>query len=93
MEGLFWKLSTEEEMDETIEKIADFIIQKKLETAALLVFGSLKPLAQMGGPLSRIFVSPMLHMIGINTRHFINTFEEPKNIDKLLQILEKESNK
>jgi len=93
LEGLIWRLSTEEEMDETIEKIADLIKQKKLETAAILVFESLKPLAQMGGPLSRIFVSPMLHIIGINTRHIINTFEEPKNIEKLLKILEKESDK
>jgi len=88
LEGLIWRLSTEDEMDETIEKFADLIKQKKMETAAILVLESIKPLAPLGGPLSRIFVSPMLHMMGVNTRHFINTFEDPKNIERLLQLLE-----
>ena len=45
-------------MDETIEKIADWIIEKKLETPALLVFPSIKPLSLAGGSLSRIFIAP-----------------------------------
>ena len=89
MEGLYWKLSTDEEVDETIEKIADWIMKKKLETAAMLILPTVKPLSVMGGPLSRIFVAPWFHMIGINTRHIINTFEEPKNIERLMKRLEK----
>ena len=76
-------------MDETIEKIADWIIKKKLETPALLVFPSIKPLSLAGGSLSRIFIAPWFHLAGINTRHIINTLEEPKNIEKLVAIIEK----
>ena len=92
LEGLNWKLSTEEEMDRTIEEIADWILERKLEAAALLVFQSIKPLAYFGGPMSRIFVAPWFHLVGFNTRHIINTLEEPKNIDKLLDVLEKRMN-
>ncbi|MBN1683138.1 hypothetical protein JW865_06265 [Candidatus Bathyarchaeota archaeon] len=92
MEGFVWKHSSEEEMDETIKKIADYIKKYKLETAAMLVFGTVKPLTPMGGPLSRIFLAPWFHLAGIDTHHIINTLEEPKNIEKLLDILEKNAN-
>lgn len=76
-------------MDEVIEKVADWVIKMKLETAALLVFPTVKPLCLMGGSLSRIFVAPWFHLVGINTRHIINTLEEPKNVEKLIEIIEK----
>lgn len=76
-------------MEEMIERIADLIIKYGMETPAILFFESVKPLAPIGGPLSRFFVSPWLHIVGINTRHVVNTLEEPENIEKLIQILEK----
>jgi hypothetical protein len=85
---LYWKNSTDKEVDETIEKIVDLIMEYKMETPALLVLPSVKPLSVMGGPLSRVFVAPWFHMIGINTRHFINTLEEPKNIERILKRIE-----
>lgn len=88
MEGLYWRHSSDEEVEETLEKIANWIIDKKLETPAMLVFPSIKPLTYMGGSLSRIFVAPWLHLVGINSRHYINSLEEPKNIERLIQKIE-----
>lgn len=88
MEGLIWRLSTEEEMDAMIEKIAKLVDKYDMESTAILVFESIKPLAPIGGPLSRVFVSPWLHLVGVNTRHVINTLEEPKNIEKLIRRIE-----
>lgn len=88
MPGLFWELSTEEEMDAMINRIADLVSKYQMETTAVLVLESIKPLTPAGGPLARVFVSPWLHFVGINTRQVINTLEEPKNIEKLIKILE-----
>jgi len=92
LEGLIWRLSTEEEMEATIEKIAKLIDKYDLEAVAVLFFESVKPLTPMGAALSRVFVAPWLHLIGINTRHVINTLEEPKNIEKLLKRIEEREN-
>jgi len=88
LEGLIWRLSTEEEMEATIEKIAKLIDKYDLEPAAILFFESVKPVTPMGAALSRVFVAPWLHLFGVNTRHVINTLEEPKNVEKLLKRLE-----
>lgn len=92
MSFLLWKLSSEEEMDATVKKIADLIIKYGMETPAILFFETIKPVAPVGGPLSRVMVAPWLHLIGLNTRPYINTLEEPKNLEKLIKILEKSTN-
>lgn len=88
LEGLIWRLSTEEEMDAMIEKIANLIIKYGLETPAILFFETIRPLSLMGGSLARVFVAPWFHLVGLNTRNVINTLEEPKNIEKLLKLIE-----
>jgi hypothetical protein len=87
--GLIWKLSTEEEMEETVKKIVNLIANYNMETAGILVFESVKPVVRLGAGLSRVFIAPWLHLIGVNTRPVINTLEEPKNVEKILQLLEK----
>lgn len=89
MGGLIWRLSTEEEMEETVKKIVNLIVKYDMEAAACLIFESIKPLCRMGAALSRVFIAPWLHIVGINTRPVINTLEEPKNVEKILQLLEK----
>jgi hypothetical protein len=87
--GLIWRLSTEEEMEETVKKIANLIVKYNLETTGILVFETIKPVVYLGAGLSRVFVAPWLHLVGINTRPVINTLEEPKNVEKIVQLLEK----
>lgn len=75
-------------MEATIKMIADFVVRNHLEDPVRLIFESLKPLALMGGPLSRVFIAPYFTYLGVDTRHVINTLEQPENIDKLLKRIE-----
>jgi len=83
---------TEEEADEIIRKTAERIQQYGMETVAILTLESVKPLVYIGGEMSRLMISPFLPALGPNANelgeNLINVFEERKNIEKLIIILE-----
>ncbi|MCK4438396.1 hypothetical protein KAV47_04910 [Candidatus Bathyarchaeota archaeon] len=83
---------TEEEVDEIIRKIAERIQQYGMETAAILTLESVKPIVYIGGEMSRLMISPFLPALGPNANelgeNLINVFEERKNVEKLITILE-----
>ena len=76
-----------------IDEIAKFIHIKGLETAAILFLESSKPISKLGGSMSRVFVSPFLPIFGdeadIFGQKMINLLENRKNIEKLIQKIEK----
>jgi len=84
---------TEEEVDEIIRKTAERIRQYGMETFAILTLESVKPLVYIGGEMSRLMISPFLPALGHNANelgeNLINVFEERKNVEKLITILEK----
>jgi hypothetical protein len=83
---------TEEEVDEIIEKTAEKINKYGMETFAILTLESVKPLVYIGGEMSRLMISPFLPALGHNANelgeNLINVFEERKNVEKLINILE-----
>ncbi|MCK4583268.1 hypothetical protein KAU18_08125 [Candidatus Bathyarchaeota archaeon] len=83
---------TEEEVDEIIEKAAEKIHKYGMETFAILTLESVKPLVYIGGEMSRLMISPFLPALGPNANelgeNLINVFEERKNVEKLITILE-----
>ncbi|TSA50992.1 hypothetical protein D4R47_01330 [archaeon] len=83
---------TEEKVDEIIRKTAERIQQYGMETVAILTLESVKPLVYIGGEMSRLIFSPFLPALGPNVNelgeNLINVFEERKNIEKLITILE-----
>ena len=83
---------TEEEVDEMIRKTAEKIRLYGMETFAILTLESVKPLVYIGGEMSRLMISPFLPALGHNANelgeNLINVFEERKNIEKLITILE-----
>jgi len=84
---------TEEEVDEIIRKAAEKIHQYGMETVAILTLESVKPLVFIGGEMSRLIFSPFLPALGPDANelgeNLINVFEERKNVEKLITILEK----
>ena len=84
---------TEEEVDEIIRKTAERIQQYGMETFAILTLESVKPLVYIGGEMSRLMISPFLPALGPKANelgeNLINVFEERKNVEKLITILEK----
>ena len=83
---------TEEEVDEIIRKAAEKIRLYGMETVAILTLESVKPLVYIGGEMSRLMISPFLPALGHNANelgeNLINVFEERKNVEKLITILE-----
>ena len=83
---------SEEEEEEIIDEGANFIHVKGLETAAILFLESSKPLAHIGGGMSRLFVAPFLPIFGdegdIFGNKMISLLEKRKNIEKLITRIE-----
>ena len=96
MRGFFTEIEVpEEEVDAIILETAKRIKKYGMEMAAIMALESLKPLAYVGGELTRLTLSPFFPMLGSNFdmwgEKVINVFEDRKNIDKLILLLEKMS--
>lgn len=91
--GIYGDLEvTPEEEAEYIRKAAEKIHQFGMETPAILILESSKPLVWVGGELGRFFVSPFIPVIsedwGVKSEKFLRIFEQRSNVEKLLQMLE-----
>jgi len=92
--GLFFDETemTEEEVDEIIDKAAEKINKYGMDTVAILALESVKPLAYMGGEMSRMMISPFLAAFGPDTdklgEKLIYVFEDRRNLEKLIERLE-----
>lgn len=83
---------SEEEVERVVNEVANYIHIKGLETVAILFLETSKPLAFIGGGMSRLFISPFLPVFGeegdIFGQKMINIFENRKNIEKLILKIE-----
>ena len=83
---------TAKDEDEFIEKVAQKIHEYEMETAAILLLESSKPLVWVGGEMGRFFITPFVPIIsdkwGITSEKFFLVFEKRENIEKLLKRLE-----
>jgi ABC-type Zn2+ transport system substrate-binding protein/surface adhesin len=83
---------TKEDEDEYIEKVAQKIHEYEMETAAILLLESSKPLVWIGGEMGRFFITPFVPIIsekwGVTSEKFFLIFEKRENIEKLLKRLE-----
>jgi ABC-type Zn2+ transport system substrate-binding protein/surface adhesin len=83
---------TPKDEEEFIENVAQKIHEYELDTAAILLLESSKPLVWVGGEMGRFFISPFAPIIsekwGITSEKFFQVFEKRENIEKLLKRLE-----
>jgi hypothetical protein len=83
---------SEDEVDEILYSAAERIRLYGMETVAILTLESVKPLVYVGGELSRVVLAPFLPALGpqynILGEKLIYVFEDRRNIEKLIQILE-----
>jgi hypothetical protein len=84
---------SEEEVDEIILETAKKIMKYGMEMPAIMALESFKPLMYVGGELTRLTLSPFFPIFGSNVdmwgQKLIYVFEEKKNVDKLIRVLEK----
>ena len=93
MSGFFTEVEVpEEEVDAIILETAKRIKKYGMEMAAIMALESLKPLAYVGGELTRLTFSPFFPILGANIdlwgEKLINVFEDRDNINKLILLLE-----
>ncbi len=66
-----------------------------MEMPAIMALESFKPLMYVGGELTRLTLSPFFPIFGSNVdiwgQKLIYVFEEKKNVDKLIRLLEQMS--
>jgi len=83
---------SEEEVDKVLHGAAKRIQLYGMETVAILTLESVKPMVYVGGELSRVVLAPFLPALGpqynMLGEKLIYVFEDRKNIEKLIQILE-----
>ena len=80
---------TEEERDLLLDKAAQEIHKRKLETPAILFFEMHKPLAYVAGHAALAFSPFLVPMVGFdNMNNYSRLFSDSQNIELLLQRLE-----
>ncbi len=83
---------TPETEEEYIEKVAQKIHEYEMETAAILLLESSKPLVWVGGEMGRFFITPFIPIVsdkwGVTSEKFFLVFEKRENIERLLKRLE-----
>jgi len=86
-----WEESTPEEEEEVIERIARYIVNKRLELPAGILLLGLSPFTFIGAQWGRFFLSPYLSALGgmgEDGNRVISTFEKRSNVKKLRERIE-----
>ncbi len=83
----------EERFEELIDKIARMIVQRRLGVVAIVLLESVKPLTFLGSQLM-VFMDPFVSAFfkPDDYRLFYEMIEDRKNIDKLIERIEKYEN-
>lgn len=86
---------TPEDEEKMIRTAADKIHNYGMDLVAILFLQSYKPLAYVGGQFGRYMIYPFLYFIGedisLSGERFFTIFEDRKNLEKLITLLEKKS--
>ena len=92
-QGLYYDVEITPELEtEYIEKVAQKIHEQEMDTAAILLLESSKPLVWVGGEMGRFFITPFVPIIsekwGVTSEKFFLVFEKRENIERVLKRLE-----
>ncbi|MBA7483047.1 hypothetical protein ES707_18557 [subsurface metagenome] len=88
---MVWKNRTQDEIDETIEKIADWVIRNDMEDPAILFFESIKPVAGIGARIGGAMFAGLIPLIGWGVDDRFVALREGKDVEKVIQLIEKAS--
>ena len=83
------KSNISEKEIELINKVAKKIIDSEMETPAVWLLQTIKPLAFIGGELSYFYLAPFLPFLDDLGYTFLDTFEKRKNIELLIKTVER----
>jgi len=84
----FTRELTAEEQEQMINKIANEVIKRRLETVAIMFLESIKPMSYIGSQLAMVFVGPFLAIFGDLGINYIKFFDKRENVETLLRRIE-----
>lgn len=82
---------TPEQEKKAREKILKLIKDRGVETAAILVFSSMRNMSRLGGMAGRFFLGPLIPFLPHDVEQYIWALEKEENIDWLIEQLEDEN--
>ena len=82
-----------EKQEEWIEKTFSLITRYDMDVPAVLLLESMKPLFWIGGQMSRVAAGPFMLAFWKEGFGLIHTFENRKNVEKLIKMLEAKNEK
>lgn len=82
---------TPEQEKRAREKILKLIKDRGVETAAILVFRSMRNMSRLGGMAGRFFLGPLVPFLPHDVEQYIWALEKEENIDWLIEQLENEN--
>ena len=84
---------SEEKEEEIIQSIAERIHGMGIDTLAVFLLETAKPVTRLGTGMGRVFVSPFLPIFGealdVYGHKVMEIFEKRKNVERLIQKIEK----
>ena len=83
----YWQ-TKEEKKDEVLKKTFELINRYEMGVPAVLLLETMKPLATVGGSILRMSVAPFVFAFWDGGHALLDTFEDKKNIDKLIKMFE-----
>lgn len=91
--SFLWKDRTDQEIEVFIDKTAERIVSYGLVEPSILFFESIKPVAIIGGRLGGAAFAWLIPFIGFSLDDYFVVFREPRNVEKLLKLIEEKNEK
>ncbi len=75
--------------EELLERLARKIVELKLDTIATFFLSSFSPMGRVWTQLARIYLQPLLILLGEYGEFFLSVLQDPEKVEKLVSKIEK----
>jgi len=74
--------------DVVIEELAKKIVDLKLDTIAIFLLSSFGPMGRVWSQLARLYLQPLLILLGNYGEVFLSILQDPQKVEKLISKIE-----
>jgi hypothetical protein len=74
--------------DVIIEELARRIVDLKLDTIAIFLLSSFGPMGRVWSQLARLYLQPLLILLGNYGEIFLSILQDPQKVEKLISKIE-----
>jgi len=77
---------------EMIERLSEKIVNSKMETMAIFILESFRPMSSLWSQLLRLYVGPFLMIIGVEkVENLFKFLDKPDNLEYFIRKIEEKS--